>query len=77
MHIAPALIVGGSIGAPTASFATRKNGINVDIFGRDPECNISGVGIMQSLNVIRATGKLGAVHLCRSAPRPKRPRCKP
>lgn len=53
------LIVGGGIGGLTAAVALCRQGIGVDLVEKQPQWQVSGVGILQQANVVRAMASIG------------------
>jgi 2-polyprenyl-6-methoxyphenol hydroxylase-like FAD-dependent oxidoreductase len=53
------LVIGGGIGGLTAAIALRRRGFAVQVIEKDPAWSVSGVGIIQQGNVLRAVDQLG------------------
>jgi len=53
------LIVGGGIGGLTSAIALRQRDFDVELIEREPNGSVSGVGILQQANVVRAVAQLG------------------
>jgi len=58
------LVVGGGIGGLAAAVALRQAGSEVDVVELKPQWAISGVGIIQPINALRALATLGVAQAC-------------
>jgi 2-polyprenyl-6-methoxyphenol hydroxylase-like FAD-dependent oxidoreductase len=59
VNVQKVLVVGGGIGGLTAAIALRRKGVTVELVEIDPVWSVSGVGIVQQANVLRAIAGLG------------------
>lgn len=59
-----ALVIGGGIGGLTAAVALARQGCQVDLVEVQKESKVSGVGIIQPSNALRALDSLGLAQAC-------------
>lgn len=59
MSVQKVLVVGGGISGLTAAIALRRKGVAVELVEIDPVWTVSGVGIVQQANALRAIESLG------------------
>lgn len=64
------LVVGGGIGGLCATLALEREGVEVEVIERNPAWSVSGVGIIQPANALRALDVLGLARACVEAGHP-------
>jgi 2-polyprenyl-6-methoxyphenol hydroxylase-like FAD-dependent oxidoreductase len=55
------LVIGAGIGGLTSAIALRRQHFDVEMIEKDPTGSVSGVGIIQQSNVVRAMAQLGVL----------------
>lgn len=56
-----ALIVGGGVAGLAAAIALGQRGYTTEIIEKDPGWSVSGIGLVQQANVVRAVAELGII----------------
>jgi 2-polyprenyl-6-methoxyphenol hydroxylase-like FAD-dependent oxidoreductase len=58
------LIIGGGIGGLSTAIALQKKGVQTEVWEKNSEWNVYGVGIIQASNQLRELGVLGVADEC-------------